>query len=706
MQLSLQQKLLGLVAGLLVATVIVAAVGWNGLRQTEGKVQDIAVATTALDELARLTHRMKSVRIAVLRHVMAQDAASKSQFDSEIAQLDQEIGRIFNEWEAADPSGQYRDTREQLAAAWAAYVQATNELTLAASRRFDTTAAMEAANGPVAQRFAAVDDAITSARQQIRTETQASVTTAESTVRRSELILLGVTLAAAVLGMAVGFLLTRPIVRAAQAIAGVSEQLAARDLVTLEEALQRLAQGDLTAHFAVDAQPIPVTSRDDLGRAAQAFNQMLERLGQVGNAFGQTVAGLNQLVAQVRGAVSAVTQSGEQSLQLAGQISSATQAVAQTIQDVAQGSAQQAEQVTTASSATAEMAQTIDAVAKAAQEQGRALQRAAELAQAIAEQNQQLEQIARQVVATADQNAQQAQAGSQTVEQSMSAMLRVRSQVEGTAQTIRVLGEQSQQIGRIVQAIEDLTEQTNLLALNAAIEAARAGEAGKGFAVVAEEVRKLAERSSQSTQEIAQMIAGVQAAVQQAVGAMQESALAVEQMSEQAQGVREVFAAIRGAAGEIEGRNRELLSALEEIARRSAQLRATMEDTAAIAEENSAAATELAASAGQVRQAIQSVTAVAEQNAAAAEEVSAATEEVATQIGEVAAAAQELVELAAQLEAAVSQFRLRRAADRDAGRAAPWTGSAREDEVWQPRPAPAGRRQPLAAGVGGNGYVR
>lgn len=366
MQLSLRQKLLGLIAGLLVATLIVAAVGWNGLRQTQGEVGRVAANTTAMDELARLTQEMFLVRADVLKHVIAQDQATKAQLEGEIAKLDQKIGQIFDEWEADDPSGKYRGVREQLASAWASYVQARDNITLAASRRLDTTAATQAVNGELAQRFAAVDDAITEARRQIRAETQVSVTTVRSAVGRSELILLGVTLAAAILGMAAGFLLTRPIVRAAQAIAGVSEQLAARDLVALEQALQRLAQGDLTADFAVDAQPIPVSSRDELGRAAQAFNRMLERLGQVGAAFGQTIAGLNQLVAQVRDAVAAVNQAGDQSLQLAGQISSATQAVAQTIQDVAHGSAQQAEQVTTASSATAEMTQTIDAVAKAA----------------------------------------------------------------------------------------------------------------------------------------------------------------------------------------------------------------------------------------------------------------------------------------------------------------------------------------------------
>jgi methyl-accepting chemotaxis protein len=91
------------------------------------------------------------------------------------------------------------------------------------------------------------------------------------------------------------------------------------------------------------------------------------------------------------------------------------------------------------------------------------------------------------------------------------------------------LGEHSQQIGEIIQVIDDIAEQTNLLALNAAIEAARAGEHGKGFAVVADEVRKLAERSSKATKEIAELITNIQKLTAGAVKAMEEGTGEVEQ---------------------------------------------------------------------------------------------------------------------------------------------------------------------------------
>ena len=99
-------------------------------------------------------------------------------------------------------------------------------------------------------------------------------------------------------------------------------------------------------------------------------------------------------------------------------------------------------------------------------------------------------------------------------------MARIKTAVDESAVKVAELGAKGEQIGAIVETIDDIAEQTNLLALNAAIEAARAGEMGKGFAVVADEVRKLAERSGRATKEIAQLIAEVQKGTSDAVAAM------------------------------------------------------------------------------------------------------------------------------------------------------------------------------------------
>ena len=110
--------------------------------------------------------------------------------------------------------------------------------------------------------------------------------------------------------------------------------------------------------------------------------------------------------------------------------------------------------------------------------------------------------------------------GGAAVAQTISSIESVRTAVNKSAEQVAALGKRSQEIGQIVDAIDDIASQTNLLALNAAIEAARAGEHGKGFTVVAAEVRKLAERSSSETKEITQRISAIQQQVADVVRAM------------------------------------------------------------------------------------------------------------------------------------------------------------------------------------------
>lgn len=124
--------------------------------------------------------------------------------------------------------------------------------------------------------------------------------------------------------------------------------------------------------------------------------------------------------------------------------------------------------------------------------------------------------------------------GAAVVEKSISVMHRIAERVQSSAKTVEGLGARSDQIGSIINTIQDIADQTNLLALNAAIEAARAGEMGRGFAVVADEVRALAERTTKATREIDLMIKAIQQETKSAVAAMEEGVAEVEQGTEEA----------------------------------------------------------------------------------------------------------------------------------------------------------------------------
>ena len=206
------------------------------------------------------------------------------------------------------------------------------------------------------------------------------------------------------------------------------------------------------------------------------------------------------------------------------------------------------------------------------------------------------------------------------------------SQMASSLKVVETLGEQSQEIGKIVETISGIADQTNLLALNAAIEAARAGDAGRGFAVVADEVRKLAEQSGLAAQNIASIIGGIQKDTQEAMQAMDKGNEGVQAGTKIVRRTGEVFSRMEGHIDAL----------YEQIQQSQSRMVAAEKDTQ------------------QMTQSIQKANESSRATANEAQTVSAATEEQSAMMHDITDASESLAKLAQTLQNEVSKFRFAR----------------------------------------------
>ncbi|NPV53707.1 MAG: HAMP domain-containing protein [Firmicutes bacterium] len=411
----------------------------------------------------------------------------------------------------------------------------------------------------------------------------------------------------------------------------------ARPILAIKDQLAAIAAGggDLT-------KEIRVKSSDETGQLAGAFNQF--------------VGSLRGIIRQSMDIAGRVAASGEQLSASMDEAVKSTQQIAASIEQVAKGATEQSAAAQATSGATSEMGGAIAQIARGAEEQAAGASEAVAVVEDMVENIHRAVSMIQEAAAAASANDRSAAAGSEAVSKVVANMSGIEKVVADAASRINQLGEQSQQIGTIIEVIDDIAERTNLLALNAAIEAARAGEHGRGFAVVADEVRKLAERSSRATKEIAGLLSHITGGIQDAVKAMVKGTEEVRNGSALARDAGKALEAILDVTAKGQKSLEQVAAFTEGLNEGASRVSKAVDRIASIARANLEATRAMARNSERVEQDIANIAAISEESAAAAEEVSASVAEMTASINEVAAAAKSLAQLSEELRAVANQF--------------------------------------------------
>ena len=386
-------------------------------------------------------------------------------------------------------------------------------------------------------------------------------------------------------------------------------------------------------------QNIDIHRNDEIGALATTFNNMVAYLKEMagvsmsvaegdlsvevvprskrdtlGNAFLRMSHGLQELVRTTRDSAS--------------QVSAGSNQVAGAADESAKVSVQASSAIEEVTSTMHEMSINVQNVVKNTQVQASSVaETSASIDQMVTSINR-VADTAKVLLDIANRSREEVVNGISTMEKATDGLNRTNHAIQSSAEIINVLGHRADDIGKIIEVIDDLAEQTNLLALNAAIEAARAGEHGLGFAVVADEVRKLAEKSTQSTKEIADLIQSIQREARQAVENMERSTRIVEEGLSLGNDLGSALHKISNVVTEVYKFSQEIGAATNEQSVGSSQIAKATGRLTEITQEINSAVEEQASGAQAVVRAMDKMRELVQQSASSSTELSAAAEQM------------------------------------------------------------------------------
>ncbi len=386
-------------------------------------------------------------------------------------------------------------------------------------------------------------------------------------------------------------------------------------------------------------QNIDIHRNDEIGALATTFNNMVAYLKEMaavsmgvaegdltlevtprskrdtlGNAFVRMSHGLQEIVRSTRDGAS--------------QVSAGSNQVAGAADESAKVSVQASSAIEEVTSTMHEMSINVQNVVKNTQVQASSVAETSASIDQMVTSIQRVADTAKVLLDIANRSREEVVMGIQTMEKTTDGLNRTNRAIQSSAEIINILGHRADDIGKIIEVIDDLAEQTNLLALNAAIEAARAGEHGLGFAVVADEVRKLAEKSTQSTKEIADLIQSIQREARQAVENMEHSTRIVEEGLSLGNDLGSALHKISDVVTEVYKFSQEIGAATNEQSVGSSQIAKATNRLTEITQEINSAVEEQASGAQAVVRAMDKMRELVQQSASSSTELSAAAEQM------------------------------------------------------------------------------